>query len=368
MAIIQHIAIIHFDFGASGNLASILAELGIKRPLYMTDQGVRACGMFDQATRSVRAECVYDRTPENPTIASVREALELFRAGGCDGIVAVGGGSPIDCAKGVALLASHEGPIERYRVGPAALPITASIVPLIAVPTTAGTSSEIGRGAGITLDSGEKAVFYGRNLVPKVAIFDPELTFTLPARLTAATGIDAFSHCLEAFLSPAVNPPGDVLALSGLRRLAAFIQRATESPQDREARWNMMMGVVEAGMAMWKGLGHAHALGVPLDGPGLHHGTLVGVLLPETIRWIEPDMGAKGQAIRDALGLPFGTGIADHLKALNARIGLPGTLAEMGVPESAFAEAARWAAGSVFNASSLKSASEADFRAILDRC
>src|SRR5690606_36020319 len=148
--------------------------------------------------------------PTNPTESAVKAALSVYRDNGCDGIVAIGGGSPIDLAKGVALLATHEGDLEQYAAILGGIPkITSAVAPVIAVPTTAGTGSEVGRAALITLDDGRKLGFISGYLIPRRAICDPELTLGLPPFLTAATGLDALSHCIETYLSPRFNPPAD---------------------------------------------------------------------------------------------------------------------------------------------------------------
>ena len=186
----------------------------------MTDQGVRAAGLVDRVTAHFGGSIpfsVFDRTPSNPTEGAVREGVQAYRAFACDGLVAIGGGSPIDLAKAVALAATHDGPLLTYAAVEGGTPrITAAVAPVIAIPTTAGTGSEVGRGAIIILDDGRKLGLLSPHLVPKSAICDPELTLGLPPLLTAATGMDAISHCIETFLSSAFNPPADGIALDGL--------------------------------------------------------------------------------------------------------------------------------------------------------
>jgi 4-hydroxybutyrate dehydrogenase len=253
------------------------------------------------------AEAVYDGTPPNPTEAAVHDALEAYRAHGADGIVAIGGGSSLDLGKAVALLATHPAPLAQYASVEGGAPrITPAVAPLIAIPTTAGTGSEVGRGSVIVLNDGRKLGFLSAHLLPKVALCDPELTLGLPAGLTAATGMDAMAHCIETFLSPLVNPPAEAIALDGLRKAAAYIERATRDGQDREARWNMMMAAMEGAMAFQKGLGAVHALSHPLGAlPGLklHHGTLNAVLLPAVLRFNASSVGDKMQRLAAAMGL-----------------------------------------------------------------
>ena len=179
----------------------------------------------------------------------------------------MGGGSAIDCAKGVAIAAWHEGPLKNYATieGGASL-ISERSVPLIAVPTSSGTGSEVARGAILILDDHRKLGFHSWHLLPKAAICDPELTLGLPARLTVASGMDAVVHCLETFIALAFNPPADGIRLDGLERAWHFIERATKDGSDREARFNLMSASMQVAMAFQKGLGCVHSLSHSLGG------------------------------------------------------------------------------------------------------
>ena len=241
------------------------------------------------------------------------------------------------------------------------------MAPLVAVATTAGTGSDIGRGMGIARAPGEpKMVFASVNLIPKAAICDPELTLALPPSITAGTGIDAFSHALEAFLSPAMNPPVDAIALDAIVRLWRQLPTAVERGADRTARWEVMMGATEAGMCFWKGLGPAHALSIPLDTLGLHHGTLVGVLLPAVIRFVSGAVPGRLARLRGALGLAPETDLAAALASFNRRIGLPSSLREMGVTADQLPAAAQTAAESFFNRSAARRGTAADYLALAE--
>ncbi|WP_382303645.1 iron-containing alcohol dehydrogenase [Herbiconiux sp. UC225_62] len=353
MAFIQYIGRIQFDDGARRTLTDEVVRLGLQRPLIVSDRGLEANGVLAMALESLagwEALPTFLDVPSNPTEAAARAALELYRASGCDGVIAIGGGSPMDCGKAVALLATHDQPLEVYlaKSGGEAR-ITRAVAPVIAIPTTAGTGSEIGRGAGLTLANGEKEVFLSPNLVPRVAICDPELTHGLPPRLTAATGIDAFTHAFEAYLSPAVNPPADAIALEALRRMRAWLPAAVADGRDREARWNVMMGALEAAMTTWKGLGLTHALSMPFDDLGLHHGTVVGVLLPHTVGFLAEVVPTERiAAVAEALGSTPAT-LADDLAAFTEQLGLPAGLAALGVDPDRLAEFSVLAAGSAFN-------------------
>ena len=309
MADIFYLSHIRFGYGVLAELAAALAGLGVTRPLLVTDAGVRAAGLLDRVLAACPAvAAVYDATPTNPTEAAVEAAVALYRAEGCDGVIAVGGGSPIDLAKGVALLAAHPGPLATYAAILGGIPkITAATAPVIAIPTTAGTGSEVGRAALITLADGRKLGFISPHLIPKAAICDPELTLGMPAWLTAATGMDAVTHCVETYLSPRFNPPAEAIALDGLARAVGAIERAVADGADRTARQEMMMAALEGGLTFQKGLGAVHALSHPLGGlkaPSLHHGTLNAVLLPAVLRFNEPNAEDEVSVLRRMLDLP----------------------------------------------------------------
>ena len=345
MAFINYVTQIQFEFGAVRLLAQECARVGIARPLVVTDPGVKAAGVLQKALDAM-AElpvAVFDQTPPNPTEAAVRAAAALYKAQGCDGLVAVGGGSAIDCAKGVAIAVAHEGPLTHYATIEGGSPrITERAAPLIAVPTTSGTGSEVARGAIIIVDDHRKLGFHSWNLVPKAAICDPELTLGLPPLLTAATGMDAIAHCMETFMSAAFNPPADGIALDGLARGWAHIEAATKNGGDREARLNMMSTSMQGAMAFQKGLGAVHSLSHSLGGvnPRLHHGTLNAMFLPAVVRFNASAESVQKEKrlerMAHAMGLAAAGDIPDAIRAMNARLGLPSGLAAMGVTPEVF--------------------------------
>ncbi len=349
MARIQYLTQIDLDHGAVRLLPAECARVGMKRPLVVTDAGVRAAGVLQHALDALRdvPHAVFDGTPSNPTEAAVRAAVEVYRREGCDGLVAVGGGSSIDLAKGVAIAVTHPGPLKTYATieGGSAL-ITERAAPLIAVPTTAGTGSEVARGAIVIVDDGRKLGFHSWHLMPRAALLDPDLTLGLPPGLTAATGMDAIAHCMETFMAPAVNPPADGIALDGLERGWAHIERATQNGQDREARWNMMSASMQGAMAFQKGLGCVHSLSHSLGGvnPRLHHGTLNALFLPVVVMFNAAAESVQReqrlQRMARAVGLAGcdtkGTELAEALRNLNARLGLPSGLRALGVGEGDF--------------------------------
>jgi alcohol dehydrogenase class IV len=382
MARILYLTQIDLDPGAVRLLAGECRRCGIARPLVVTDRGVRAAGVLQPALDALDGlpHAVFDGTPSNPTEAAVRQAVALYREAGCDGLVAVGGGSAIDLAKGVAIAATHEGPLAHYATIEGGSPrITERVAPLIAVPTTAGTGSEVARGAIVIVDDGRKLGFHSWHLMPKAALLDPELTLALPPGLTAATGMDAIAHCMETFMSAAVNPPADGIALDGLARGWAHIERATRDGRNGDARWHMMSASMQGAMAFQKGLGCVHSLSHSLGGadPRLHHGTLNAVFLPAVIRF---NAGAESvqrerrlQRMAQAMGLA-GDGedsaaaaeaVAVAVQAMNARLGLPPGLAAMGVTEAVFERVIDGALADHCHATNPRRATRDDYRAML---
>ena len=345
MAFINYVTQIQFDFGAIQLLRAECERVGITKPLIVTDPGVKAAGILQKAVDALRGlpHAVFDQTPSNPTEAAVRAAAEIYKTQRCDGLIAVGGGSAIDCAKGVAIAATHEGPLSHYATIEGGSPrITEQVAPLIAVPTTSGTGSEVARGAILIVDDHRKLGFHSWHLVPKTAICDPELTFGLPPMLTAATGMDAIAHCMETFMAAAFNPPADGIALDGLTRGWAHIERATRNGQDAEARRQLMSASMQGAMAFQKGLGCVHSLSHSLGGvnPRLHHGTLNAMFLPAVVRF---NAGAESVQREDrlnrmahAMNLSSGSDIPDAIREMNARLGLPTGLAAMGVESAQF--------------------------------
>jgi len=376
MALIYYITQVQFDFGAIRLLKAECERSGISRPLIVTDAGVKAAGLLQKALDALpgMSPAVFDQTPSNPTEAAVRAAAAIYRAQGCDGLIAVGGGSAIDCAKGVAIAATHEGPLKTYATIEGGSPkITERVAPLIAVPTTAGTGSEVARGAIVIVDDGRKLGFHSWHLVPKTAICDPELTLGLPPKLTAATGMDAIAHCMETFMAPAFNPPADGIALDGLQRAWAHIERATRDGSDREARLNLMSASMQGAMAFQKGLGCVHSLSHSLGGvdPRLHHGTLNAMFLPAVI-----DFNAGAESVQkesrllrmaQAMNLDTAGDIGAAIQDMNARLGLPTGLRAMGVDESQFEQVITGALADHCHKTNPRLASAEDYRAMLQQ-
>ena len=348
MALIYYLTHVHLGFGTVNELKGECARVGIRRPMIVTDKGVATAGLAQRAIDATGGlpVTVFDETPSNPTEAMVLKATAQYKEAGCDGLIAIGGGSSIDLAKGIAIAATHPEPLTTYAtIEGGSTKITEAAAPLIAIPTTAGTGSEVARGAIIILEDGRKLGFHSWHLLPKSAICDAELTLGLPPMLTAATGMDAIAHCIETFLAPAFNPPADGIALDGLERAWANIERATRDGSDRDARLNMMSASMQGAMAFQKGLGCVHSLSHPLGGvkvngkTGLHHGTLNAVVLPAVLRFNETAESVvrdnRYARMRRVMNLPAGADLAQAVHDLTARLGLPTGLRQMGVPEEA---------------------------------
>jgi 4-hydroxybutyrate dehydrogenase len=393
MAQILYLTNIQIDFGVLSTLGAECEKANIKRPLIVTDQGVKAVGILQKALDALQTQpdiqhvAVFDQTPSNPTEAAVRAAVEVYHAHHCDGLIAVGGGSSIDCAKGVAIAATHEGPLKTYAtIEGGSLKITPVVSPLIAVPTTAGTGSEVARGAIVIVDDGRKLGFHSWHLVPKAALLDPELTLGLPPALTAATGMDAIAHCMETFMAAPFNPPADGIALDGLTRGWAHIERATHDGQDREARLNMMSASMQGAMAFQKGLGCVHSLSHSLGGvnPRLHHGTLNAMFLPAVIRFNAAAESVQRERRMQRMAYAMGLGaiggneataaaatqaaeaVAQAITAMNARLNLPKGLAEMGVTPDCFDQVIAGAMADHCHKTNPRLATEQEYREMLN--
>ena len=378
MARILYLTQIDIDPGVVRLLPSECARIGMKRPLVVTDAGVRAAGVLQMALDALGdlPHAVFDGTPSNPTEAAVREAVAVYRRESCDGLIAVGGGSSIDLAKGLAIAATHEGPLKTYATIEGGSPlITERVAPLIAVPTTAGTGSEVARGAIVIVDDGRKLGFHSWHLMPRAALLDPDLTLGLPSGLTAATGMDAIAHCMETFMASAINPPADGIALDGLARGWAHIEAATRNGNDRHARWQMMSASMQGAMAFQKGLGCVHSLSHSLGGvnPRLHHGTLNAMFLPAVVCFnaqadsIQTEQRLHRMAL--AMGLPgcdpAGDAVAEAILAMNARLGLPSGLAAMGVTADLFDRVIDGAMADHCHKTNPRIATREDYRAML---
>jgi 4-hydroxybutyrate dehydrogenase len=326
-----------FESGARKLLASEVARLGMTRPLIVTDPGLMASGLSTMVAGPLGKQAAFFRdVATNPTEDDVLAGLEMYRAGDCDGLVAIGGGSAIDAAKAIRLLVTHPGRLADYDLTRGGQEkITSSLPPMAAVPTTAGTGSEVGRGTLIQLpQTGRKTAVLSQYLLPSVAICDPELTTGLSAVLTAGTGMDAFTHCIESYLSTTFHPICDGIAIEGLKYISKGLETAVRDLGNIEARTSMMMGALLGGISFHKGLGVVHSLSHALGATGrVHHGTLNAILLPHALRFNREAAGARMAELGGRLGLGRGGDAAGHLITLTelvlARMPIPRRLGEL---------------------------------------
>ncbi len=329
-----------FGNGSISALADHVKRVGGKRALVVCDAGVVKAGIAERVTKELEnggiAVAVFDGVDPNPVEKNIFAGRDAFKKHKADIVVAVGGGSPLDAGKLIALATTHDRPLVDYddsRGGDAF--ITANIPPIITVPTTAGTGSEVGRSGVVTLDvNHRKTVIFSPHLLAKAAILDPELTKSMPAKVTAATGFDALTHCAEAYCSLGDHPMADGIAIAGLELCAAYLVRATAAPDDLEARGGMMKAAMMGAVAFQKGLGACHSLAHPLSSEkNLHHGLANALCLPAVVDYNQSTIPAKINRIRDIFD-PKAKSLSDALRTLRAELKLPNGLAAEGVTKN----------------------------------
>lgn len=328
-----------FGVGEALRAGEHVRSLGLGRVLVMTDPGVVRAGLVEPISSALGASGVastlFDRVEANPTEDNVEEAARSYRDAGAEGVVAIGGGSPIDAAKLVVLRSKVALPFEELddNVG-GDRHIPAGIPPVVALPTTAGTGSEVGRSGVLTVRStGRKTVVFSPHLIPRIAILDPELTRTMPPKITAATGFDALTHCLEAYVSNGDHPMADAVALGGLELVARHLLDAVTRGDDLDARGGMMKAAMMGAVAFQKGLGACHSLAHPLSSEcGLHHGLANALCLPAVVEFNESVAQDRLARVARIFGGNGSVGsCATALRELRARVGLPQSLEEVGV-------------------------------------
>lgn len=335
--------------GALERLPEELRRLGLQRPLVVTDPGVVRAGLAARVGEVLQvagiASLLFEGVQPNPTEEDVEHGLRAFREARCDGVIALGGGSAMDAGKLIQLTSTHAGPLEQYDDAlNGGDRITGPLPALVAIPTTAGTGSEVGRSAVVTLRGGRrKTVIFSPLLLPRVALCDPELTLGLPKRTTAETGMDALTHCVEAFVARGFHPLADAVALDGMRRIARSLPVVIERGESLFARTDMMIAAMEGAMAFQKGLGAAHALAHALTPmAGLSHGLANALVLPAVIDWNLPMATGRYARVAEALSPPAATGGAFdpalasvRVRELALRVGIPQGLGAAGVDASA---------------------------------
>lgn len=331
-----------FGQGVIDDLVNELNNIKSKRPLIITDRGLiktdipeRILGIIKKG--GLEGEIFSDIEP-NPTDSQIDESLKVFLNHNADSIVAVGGGSPIDAGKGLQIRINHHEPLEVYDdlLGGDTL-ITKEIPPLIAIPTTAGTGSEVSRSAVITIAAVDrKVVLFSPRLMPTVAICDPELTYGLPPRITAETGMDALSHNLEAFFSKGYHPMADGIALKGMELIASSLIKAVENGKDVQARQDMMMASTMGAVAFQKGLGVIHSLAHPLSSvTKVSHGLANAIMMPHAIRFNGEVIGDRIKEVARVLKVKESSveGVAKTIEEMCQKMGLPLRLSEVGVTQ-----------------------------------
>ena len=364
-----------FGEGSADELPAELARLGVRRPLVVTDAGLVATGLVAKVVGPLGEVPVFDRVQPNPTEADVLDGLDRYRAEGCDGVVGLGGGSPIDAAKAIRLLATHPGRLVDYDFTAGGLDkITPDLPPMVAVPTTAGTGSEAGRGTLIQLpQNGRKTIALSPYLLPSAALCDPTLLLGLPPALTAGTGMDALTHCVESYLSTTFHPICDGIALEGLKHVARGLETSVMDGTNLRARRECLLGSLLGGISFHKGLGVVHSLSHALGGEGrAHHGTLNAILLPHAIRFNREASEARMVDVASSLGLGRGGDAPGHLIALAEllliRLPLPRRLDQIdGLRHEQIPEYARLALLDHCHRTNPRPCTQADLEALLDR-
>ena len=331
---------IKFGAGRIKELADHCKAVGMKKPLLVTDRGLSTMAITSQALDILEAaglgRAMFAEVDPNPNDRNLEAGVKAFRDGGHDGVVAFGGGSGLDLGKAVAFMAGQTRPVWDFEdIGDWWTRANSDgIAPIIAVPTTAGTGSEVGRASVITnSETHTKKVIFHPKFLPSVTICDPELTVGMPKVITSGTGMDAFAHCLEAYCSPFYHPMSQGIALEGMRLVKEFLPRAYKDGTDIEARANMMSAAAMGAVAFQKGLGAIHSLSHPVGAIyNTHHGMTNAVVMPPVLTFNRPAIEAKITSAAAYLGIPGGfDGFFDYVLRLREELGVPDKLSALGV-------------------------------------
>ena len=303
--------VLFYGADALKDLAPAIQKRGLKSLLLVTDPGLVQIGLGDTVKRTLSSSGlnieIFDNVHPNPIEEDVTTGVEMYKSGGFDGIIALGGGSAMDVAKTIRFMAVHEPPLAQYDD---ALGGDAKIVnpmpPLFAIPTTAGTGSEVGRSSVITLkETGRKTIFFHPGLMPDIAVLDPKLTIGLPPHITAATGMDAFTHCAEAYLVDSFHPMADALAVEGMKMIVANLPKVLDEPGNLDARGKMLLAASMGATAFQKGLGMIHSMAHPLSAEfNIHHGLANALLIKFGMEFtIAKALETSNQALKEKLNL-----------------------------------------------------------------
>ena len=337
-----------FGCGAVKRLPACLKETGVVKPLVVTDPGLRATPVVDTVVSVLNQANlpheVFDRVHANPVEEDVLESAELYRSAGCDGAIGLGGGSPLDVSKAVVVMARHRGALTEleWQAGGTER-MAGPYDPIIAIPTTAGTGSEVGRSSVITSHKlGRKIIIFSPWLMPQRAILDPELTVGLPPFLTAATGMDALTHCLESLTCPVFHPLCDAIAIHGLELIIRYLERATRNGKDIEARGYMQVAATMGAISFQKDLGATHSLAHPLSTEfGLNHGLANALCLPAVMRFNLEVAASHYARLATLFGVPVyqmtekeaAAKSVQEVESLIERLGITRGLRHYGVPQ-----------------------------------
>ena len=333
---------IRFGAGRISEVADACRAAGISKPLLVTDKGLAsldiATSTLDLIEQAGLGRGLFSEVDPNPTDKNAEDGVRAFKEGGYDGVIAFGGGSGLDLAKVIAFMSGQTRPLWDFEdIGDWWTRANGdAIAPIVAVPTTAGTGSEVGRAGVITnSDNQEKKIIFHPKMLPSVVICDPELTVGMPKFITAGTGLDAFAHCVEAYSSPHYHPMSQGIALEGMRLVKQFLPRAYADGTDIEARANMMSAAAMGATGFQKGLGAIHALSHPIGAVyHTHHGTTNAVCMPAVLQFNADAIRDRFDAAAAYLGIEGGfDGFCAYVDDLNASMGIPRTLTELGVTD-----------------------------------
>lgn len=367
--------------GAVAEIPACIKELQVKKPLVITDPSLVRTEAFKKLKTVLEdaavEHVVFSEVHANPLDTDVQAALEAYTRGSCDSIIGIGGGSPLDTAKALAVLAGNGGSLDEYDAQKGGgVRITSPLPPIIGVPTTAGTGSEVGKCAVITSSTAHrKFMVCHPDMVPSRAILDPELTVSLPAHLTAATGMDALTHNIESLTAPVFHPLCDAIAVKGIEYAIGYLERAVQHPEDLEARGYMLLAATMGAIAFQKDLGASHSLSHSLSAVcGLQHGLANAVCLPVVMKF-NLDVAKKEYALLppyfgiDTFDMSAEQAAAiaiDQIKQLNSRIGIPASLKEVGVKADQFDEITEKAFLDPCHSTNVKACSKSDLRELLE--
>lgn len=354
--------------GAITAITNELIAMSLSRPLLVTDAGILKAGLVDRL-RAVAGNIslsLFADVTENNVFADADTGAVQFQTDRCDCVIALGGGSVIDTAKCIAVLAANSGAIANYALHPEV--VISAAAPIIAIPTTSGTGSEANIYAGIHPDSGSRSAgIASRHIMPRVAILDPELTVSLPPRITAATGIDALSHCIEGYLSQFDVPLAKTIALDGVGLVMRHLRRAVADGSDMEARSGMMRAAYAGGVAIAMGTGPAHAIALTCSDQNFPHGILSGIGLVATLDSVGEQQPERMSALKTALGLAEHASASEAIEALMRELGLPSSLGELGYRAGSIDEIAQLAHAHLCNTTVPRAPSLEDYQTLLTK-